>query len=39
MLGIVIVLLYVVSLPVEKKKSKIICSKCYMEFGGKIESS
>ena len=38
MLGIVIVLLYVVSLPVAKKNI-IICSKCYMEFGGKIESS
>ena len=39
MLGIVIVLLYVVSLPVGKKKHKIVCSNCYMEFGRKIEGS
>ena len=38
MLGIVIVLLYVVSLPVGERK-KIICSNCHMEFGEKIEGS
>ena len=38
-LGVIIVLLYVVSLPVGKRKIKIICSKCYMEFGREIEGS
>ena len=38
-LGVIIVLLYVLSLPVGKTKNKIICSKCYMEFGGEIECS
>ena len=38
-LGVIIVLLYVASLPVGKRKIKINCSKCYREFGGEIEGS